>query len=294
MRYAGRISCESSSTVPEFSFLQPLPALANVVETIWDIDIPEADRARTLTLKVLPGVSPTLCVHFRAATAFTLPAPVGSQQRVTGIQTSAITLRPMGPLGAVIVHFKPEAIHRLLGCDMEEFTDAHVQLRDLFSLGTLSVLDERVQQAAGPGARAARVQEFLLQHLRHDPWDSLVHHAVEKLRSQPGAPIRQLADNLHISQKQLSRRFRSIIGTNLKQFARTARLGKAILARRRGRSWTEIAHGVGFSDQAHLGHDFKCMTGHAPEALFQAASASENRCLDASLAASGFFNTLIV
>jgi AraC-like DNA-binding protein len=280
--------------VPEFSFLPPLPALADVIETIWDIDIPEAARARTMTLKVLPGVSPTLCVHFRATTASTLPVPVGGHQRITGVQTSALTLRPMGPLGAVIVHFKPEAIHRLLGCDMEAFTDAHVRLRDLFSHTALSVLDETVQEAASPGARASCVQQFLLQYLRHHTRDPLVHHAVQQLRSQPSAPIRQLAAKLHISQKQLSRRFRSITGTNLKQFARTARLGKAILARRRGRSWTEIAHGVGFSDQAQLGHDFKCMTGHAPEALFQAASATENRRLDASLAASGFFNTLVI
>jgi AraC-like DNA-binding protein len=46
------------------------------------------------------------------------------------------------------------------------------------------------------------------------------------------SPLSQLADSLHISQKQLSRRFRSLTGISLKQFAKVSRFGEAVRARR--------------------------------------------------------------
>jgi AraC-like DNA-binding protein len=280
--------------LPEFSFFSPHPALADVIEAIWDADIPDTARARAMTFQVLPGVAPTLCVHHRAPTTLSYPAGPGTPQRITGIQTRALTLHTTGPLGAVIVHFKPEAAHRFLGCDMHEFTDASVQLSDLLSPAITSLLDEQLKEATGACERVERVQAFLLQHLRSDPEDRLAQHAVLKLRNRPDFGIAQLAASLNISHKQLSRRFRTITGINLKQFARSARLGNALRARRNSCTWTEIAHDTGFSDQSHLGNEFKDMTGYSPESLFRATNSAQHRCLNASLAASGFFNTLVL
>jgi AraC-like DNA-binding protein len=283
-----------SFAVPEFAFFAPRPALADVVESIWDVDVPEGARARAMTFKILPGVSPTLCAHYRTAPVSNQPVnPGGWHQRVTGVQTRAITIQPAGPLGAVIVHFRPEAAYRVFGGCMEEFTDANVRLSDLLSPSAAAMLDESLKEAAGARDRVDRIQAFLLQHLHTHRSDPLVHHAVLRLCGKPGAPVQQLAAGLHISHKQLSRRFRRVTGTGLKQFARVARFSQAFQARRRGHHWIEIAYGAGFSDQAHLSQEFKFMTGHSPTSLSLAAAAGHRR-LNTSLAASSFFNTLVL
>jgi AraC-like DNA-binding protein len=281
--------------VSGFSFFPPIPALASLVETIWDVDLPDAATAAAMTFNVLPGVSPTLCVHFRApSTSNQRINPGNLPQRVTGIQTQLITVRPAGPVGATIVHFQPEAGYRFFGSGMDEFTDANVGLADLCSPSAAALLDERVRAARTPGERITRVQEFLLQHLTTIAPDLLVQHAVRQLCNEPHVPVRKLAADLRISQRQLSRRFRLRTGAGLKQFARVARFGQVIRARRRGHAWSQIAQEAGFSDQAHLIHDFQHMTGHAPQSLLPAAAAPRHRHLNAALAMSGFFNTFVV
>jgi AraC-like DNA-binding protein len=247
-----------------------------------------------MTLTMLPGVSPTLWLHHRPSPYSPQQTPLGRwHQAVIGIRTRAVTLEPRGPLGVVIVRFKPEAAHRFLGSHVGELTDAHVCLSELL-VPAAAAMRESLKEAAGPCERVARVQAFLLQHLRNGIQDRLVHHAVLALLETPSTPIRRLADQLLIGQKQLSRRFHALTGVNLKQFARIARLGKAIQTHWRGCNWTESAHSAGFSEQSHLGHEFKRMTGHSPGSLFHAASCPEHRPLNALLAASGFFDTLIV
>ena len=278
-----------------FSFFAPLPALAGLIETIWDVDLPDAATAAAMSFTVLPGVSPTLCVHYRVASASSQRVNPGNlQQRVTGIQTQLITVRPAGPVGATIVHFKPEAGYRFLGCRMDEFTDANVGVADLLSPSAAARLDEQVKAAANAGERVARVQSFLLQHFNVIEPDRLVQHAVRQLCREPQVPVRELAADLRISQRQLSRRFRARTGTGLKQFARLARFGRVIRARRRGHAWSHIAHEAGFSDQAHLIRDFQYMTGHTPQSLFQAAAAVRHQHLNAALAMSNFFNTFVM
>jgi AraC-like DNA-binding protein len=196
-------------------------------------------------------------------------------------------------MGAVIVHFKPEAACRIMGGGMDEFTDANVGLSDLFSPTEVSLLEETLAEATDSAERVEWIQAFLLRRVRGDTPDTVVHQAVLQLCRNPNWSAPRLASSLDISERQLSRRFHAMVGTSLKQFARVARIGKAIAARRRGWGWADIAHACGFSDQAHLINNFKFMAGEPPEALFRAASAAEYRELNASLATSGFCNTFV-
>jgi hypothetical protein len=51
-----------------FTFFGPNPAIAHVVEAIWDIDLPDAGQAPAFTFKVLPSVSSAFCLHYRSPT----------------------------------------------------------------------------------------------------------------------------------------------------------------------------------------------------------------------------------
>jgi AraC-like DNA-binding protein len=276
-----------------FTFFRPHPAVADIVETIWDIDLPDANFTRALTIKVLPAVSPMLCVHYRPlAGSDQRLSPCPYRQRAIGVQTGAVTVRPRGAIGAVIVYLKPEAACRVMGGRMDEFTDTSIWLCDLFSPTEMSLLEEMLAEATDAAERAECVQTFLLRHMRDNESDQLVRQAALHLRRAPNLSMRWLASHLDISERHLSRRFQATFGTNPKQFARIVRIGKVIAARRRGAGWADIAYACGFNDQAHMVHDFKSMAGSTPEALFPTAS-DDRHGLNTSLAKSDFYNTFV-
>jgi AraC-like DNA-binding protein len=281
--------------LPGFTFFAPNPKIADTVEAIWDVDLAEAALAQAVSFKVLPAASPTLCVHYRASAGSNQRInPGNSRQRMTGVQTGTITIRPTGPVGAVIVRLKPEAAWSLTGCGLEEFTDANVGLGDLFSPTDMSRLEDMLGEAKDGFERARVVQRFLLSHIRGDDADLLVRHAVLSILHDPNCSVRSLASRLDISERQLSRRFHSLVGTSVKRFARVVRFGKAVAARRRGASWADISYACGYTDQAHLVHDFKLMAGYPPDGLLKAVSVARYGDLNAALAVSGFSNTFVV
>lgn len=279
-------------TLSAFTFFQPKPALADIVETIWDIDLPEAHSAREMTFRVLPAISPTLCLHYRAPSTSTQRInPGNSRQRVTGVQTGAITIRPTGPVGAIIVHLRPEAAIRFAGGQMDALTDANVGFSDLFGSTEASLLEEKLEEATGAARRAHHVQEFVTRHMNNRGSDRIVQHAISLLRRTPNKSVRQLAAQLDISERQLSRRFHAMVGTSVKRFARVVRFGRVIAAGRQGERWAEIAQACGFVDQAHMIHDFQDMVGWPPEAIVRMGV--QHGDLNGALAASGFYNTLV-
>jgi AraC-like DNA-binding protein len=282
--------------VVPFAFFHPGPAVADIVEAIWDVDLPDANFTRSIAFKVLPAISPTLCVHYRMPTGSDQRVNPGhASQRLTGVQTRAVTMRPAGPIGAVIIRLKPETAFRLMGGGMmSAFTDANIKLSDVFSATQTALLAEWLAEAPDAATRVERIQTFLLQHLRDDAPDTVAFQAVSWLRQDPTLSVRRLASSLDISERQLSRRFYAMVGSNIKQFARVARLGRVVAARRRGAGWADIAHGCGFNDQAHMIHDFKSMVRSTPKTFFDAALAAEYREVNASLAMSGFCNTFVM
>ena len=281
--------------MPEFTFFDPHPALAAVVDSIWDVDVPDAHFGQTVSIMVLPAVSPVLCFHFRGPISSQACANSGHHlQTATGVQTRAVKLRPGGPIGAVVVHLKPEAACQLLGGGMHEFTDAYIAIGDILSATEVSLLEEMLAEAPGPAERIARVQAFLLRHLSTRSPDPVVQQAVHWLRHDPTLPVARLASRLELHERQFLRRFGAAIGAGPKQFANVARIGKAIAARRCGVGWAEIASDCGFTDQAHLTNAFHGMVGEPPEAFFRHVSVEACRALNASLAVSDFCNTFFL
>jgi AraC-like DNA-binding protein len=276
----------------QFSFFAPDPSLAAVVEAIWDAEVLDTGDGTPITIRVLPSVSPIMCFHYRTPHASRSESPSRHpHQTLSGVQTSPLALRPGTILGAVMVHFKAEAACHVVGGQMAEFLDAHVQIDSVLRAREVSHLDERLAGAPNAASRSRLVQDFLRLHLRDKNDDRLVQFAADELRRHPNVPVRRLAAQLNISERHLTRRFRDVIGATPKQFSRVARLGRAVAARRRGLAWADISYGCGFTDQAHLVNDFCSLVGTPPEAYLREASGARWRKLNAALAMSDFCNT---
>jgi len=286
--------------MPGYSFFPPHPRLAAVIEAIWDHDVPDTDAAPTV---VMPVVSPTLCFHYRIPPAISFQHRPSSHSndwrqpgrfRITGAQGRAVRLRPVGPVGGVMVRLRPEAAARLTGASMRQFHDSAFSIDDVFRATEVSLLDERLAEANDPATRVAAVQDFMLRHLRDGEQDSVARHAARLLRHDPSLSIRRLALLLDVSERHLSRCFQGEIGVPPKQFARIARIGKVVAAARGPDSdWTDVAASCGFTDQAHLIKEFNAMVGRPPDAFFRVTSLRDRAAPGVSRAESDFYNTFV-
>ena len=279
-----------NATGNPIAIVVPKPALTDTVEAIWDWE----DSGGVLPVS-LPSPSPQIVLHYRA--------PMWSDRRrspgyyrsmATGLQTGLVNFRRSGPAGAVLVRLRPEAASRVLDANIAEFADNNFALADIFGQSEVALLQEMLAEARDSAERIARVEAFLLRHLRQQPV-SIFGHAACSLRRNPGQSVQQLAQRFNISRRQLSRGFKATFGTSPKQFARIVRVGSVVTARRKGIvSWAEAASACGFADQAHLIKDFTGLIGAPPEAFFRKMYNEDMREWNTALGESHFYNLFLV
>lgn len=270
----------------------PSPALAGIVEAIWNWEIPDDETARAAISVALPCPYPILSVHYGEPIWSDRQRGSGYYRQIaTGIQTGVVTFRPSGPSGCVVVRLKPEAATCVIDSTISDLANVNIALEDVFGPGEVGSLQDRLKEVGTSLKRIACVEAFLLRHLRHDRRNAIASCAASYLRRDPAQPLHKLAERLQISRRHLSRAFLSTFGVGPKQFARVVRIGKVLAARRRhGLSWADAAHTYGFTDQAHMINDFNALIGTSPQEFFRAPSV-ERRCgFNASLVESHFYN----
>jgi len=242
------------------------------VDAIADLDVPDAETARKLSIKVLPSTTPYVLVQYRTR--------IGSVREFDGachnhgqyghiasyVRCGVANVRAFGPVGVVVVRLRPEAAPRILGSGMDAFANVKIGLSDILERRRMSVLEEQVAEARTSVERVALVTDFLRANMRERDPDPLVSWAAAQLRHKP-VRIRLLAEELGISERHLSRRFRAVFGISPKEFARTARLEKVLVARAAGLAWADLSYACGFADQAHMINDTRRILGASPEQI---------------------------
>ena len=181
-------------------------------------------------------------------------------------QGNAVVLALFTPIGAAAFFKHPldELANTTLGFD-QLVGDPAALIR----------LNEELAKASNNSRRVHHLEEFLLSRAHSEQPDPLVTAAVQWIeQAPPAARIRQLVDFIGLSQSALERRFRARVGTSPKNFAALVRLKTIVRLHAGGNDFTAIAHAAGYFDQSHFNHDFKRMTGRAPESYFGRASAS--------------------
>jgi AraC-like DNA-binding protein len=254
--------------------IRPSAAVADIVESIWDWDIPDGDAATAFTIKIPPSTAPYFVVQYRTLTHCRWQLGDASYDHrnyghvLTQTQSGTFAIRPCGPLGVITVRLKPEGASRLARTSMHELTNVKIGLRNVFRDYDIALLEERVMEAGSSRERIACVEDFLFRNLGQDRGDPVLTRASSWLRRNPCLRIRKLASLLGISERHLSRGFCATYGTSPKQYARLARIEKVVAARKSGLPWTDVAYACGFADQAHMIHDFGTIVGGTPVEFF--------------------------
>jgi AraC-like DNA-binding protein len=248
---------------------RPSPALRPFVSCFWS-RVTRGGRA----IRVLPDGAVDILFDLAASSQ-------GNGAFVVGTMTRALVVT--SPLSAtsdfLAVRLRPGAAHSVLGLPAHELTDRREHLdgtcpwatdwsarlgeiRDL--AGRLQVLDRLLcSRVAGVSAPDSRVLE-----------------GIRSLTDSRGsASVDQVSRRLGISRQQLKRLFDRHVGVGVKVFARIARLqgllraipvsNSAVSLARNPRSpgWAGLAVDFGYYDQAHMGAEFKSLTGVTPQEL---------------------------
>ncbi len=171
----------------------------------------------------------------------------------------------------IVAAFTPIGAAAFLRHPLDDLANTTVALGDLFGgASPVERLHQQLNEAPNHFRRVQHVEKFLLTRLRTDHPDPLVAAAVAWLEQAPAeGRIGELVRHIGLSQSALERRFRRVVGTSPKRFASLLRLGRLERLEAGGAPLTAIAHAAGYFDQSHLNHDFKRVTGVAPETYFQ-------------------------
>lgn len=183
-------------------------------------------------------------------------------------------MAPLAPgTEMVAVRFHPEWSQRLLDVSPGEHPNAIVDLLDVTravapalcaQVGETRSAIDALRLLRDAAARAVR-------SLREPSGgDAAVVRAAEALRRSRGrVGVEAIANAVGVSSRHLRRSFTAMVGMTPKSVARTIRFHRALAATDAERrvDWADVAARCGYSDQAHLIHEFTAFTGMTPAAL---------------------------
>jgi AraC-like DNA-binding protein len=147
------------------------------------------------------------------------------------------------------VRFRPGVAPGFLGVPADELRNTRVPLADLWSGEQVERLTEQVHNGQ-PG----RVLLAAVRPASSDPFAAEVRRMVTR-------DVRHIADALNVSERQLHRRCLAKFGYGPKTLQRVLRFSRAMDLAYSGEAFADVAHRMGYADQAHLARDVKDLAG---------------------------------
>lgn len=193
--------------------------------------------------------------------------------RFYGVRTGLSTVELSGDGWVVGTMLQPAAGRLLWQRPVSQLTDRHVDLAEVPGLGarrlTAEVRAAMTPDPSDPDRHAtaiSRMEEVLDPYVPVDEAGVLVNAIVERVESDPGITrVDDLADAFGLGERQLQRLTRDRLGLTPKWLIQRRRLHDATLRLKQGAtSLGDLAHELGYTDQAHFTRDFSRVTGASP------------------------------
>lgn len=247
--------------------IEPGPGLAPYVHCIWVL---ENDRATASVERVVPDGRAEIAIHYRDRfEKWSHQDGVWEEQPralFIGQAKESILLRSGLRSGIIGIRFQHAGAGHFVRTSMAETTNRILDLNDL-SISFTKELEERVVLARSLQERVRIVMNFLERKLSAGKPDFVVNHAIRMITDRQGrVSLRNILEDLRISERQFERRFLEEVGLGPKGFARIIRFQNALKAIQElpDISLTDVAIRFGYSDQAHFIKEFKQFSGLTP------------------------------
>jgi AraC-like DNA-binding protein len=249
---------------------RPGPPLDRFIECVWDHAI--QDSGVHGPERVLPNGRFQLVLNLASGTA-----------SVSGLRSRFVVVHPAAVRCAMGVLFAAAAPTYFFGASAREFSERSVPLSLVWGRHGTRLL-ERLQAERSPLQRLTILESALLDILvtctvRHHA----VHPAVmQALRMFHRAPhlntVTDVSSASGWSRRWLTRVFNDSVGMTPKRYCRLLRFQHVVRRVSAGGrvNWADLVASGGFSDQAHLVHEFRAFSGLSPSSFLQAARPSPN------------------
>jgi AraC-like DNA-binding protein len=249
-----------------FERLQSSPPLRDIVESIWlqEHESPEDDRIPSC---VLPTGTVEILFHYGDRFSHVEPGGIEQVPRsyVTAQRTRTVFTLAPSRVGIVIVSLFPWGMSALFP-ECTGTTDGYVDLALLCGASRIAALEERLCAAEDAATRIGLVESFLLSWRSEGAGGPRMIAASRMAASMKSpCPVHELANRFSMSRRHFARTFRSTIGIQPKTFSRIMRFQKAMTLRRdEALSLSSIAAECWYTDQAHMSHEIKQLSGRNP------------------------------
>lgn len=186
-----------------------------------------------------------------------------SKYLLAGQLTHHFYLENTGQSGMIGIKFKPAAVHDLFGLEMFRLVNKVVELFGAIGLKGQPFVDFL---RTGNFDNLSDHVERLIIPLIPDAQPSKTYDAVDLIIEKKGLlSIGQITESVGISERQLERLFKRVVGLTPKRFCRIIRFAHIFKLVESGDvGWAKIALDSGFFDQSHFIKDFKAFTGEDP------------------------------
>jgi AraC-like DNA-binding protein len=198
---------------------------------------------------------------------------VNGEVRVAGPATRAVTERFAPGSTIAGVRFRTGAAPPLLGVSAAELRDQDVGMDDLWGHAGAALAARSADALGAPGSsRLEPLIENLDRRLEGAPaLDPVATGIAQMLARAPARPLRELADEVALSERQLRRRVEVAVGYSPRTLGRILRfqrfLGAARTAPPSRRDLARLAVETGYADQAHLTRESRQLAGLPPASL---------------------------
>jgi AraC-like DNA-binding protein len=218
--------------------------------------------------RIMPNGQPHLMVNLAEDEFRTYGAARAEQMSqhsgavLTGPHAKSVIIDTRAQRWLAAVEFRHGGAFHFFSMPMTEISNQVVQLQDVWR-GDGTLLRERLLDARTPASKFQVFEDVLLNHLKPN-FDPPIQYAIAALRA--GVPVSQLALRLGISPRTFARHFSCQVGITPKRFARVQRLQRVLRAVRLSSKpdWCALAAEHGYTDQAHLIHDFRDLADIKP------------------------------
>lgn len=252
-----------------FLSFRPGPPLNELVDHLWLIEGGETPRLE----KILPCGTNELVVNLKNNEIHIHDVDQPERYRrfagavFSGTYSRSFVCDGLQHEAMMGVHFKPGGAFPFLGTEASELVNAHADLSDLWGSSGVE-LRERLCTASTSQGRFRIMERALRDRLhRESTWELQTKTALKMFAMRgSGVSVREVSQELGLSQRRFIQMFSSHVGLNPKVFCRIQRFQRArVLAEElETPNWAELAVTCGYFDQSHLIRDFQEFAGSTP------------------------------
>lgn len=189
-----------------------------------------------------------------------------------GIQTKPLPMKWEKGKG-VFVRFSPYGMSQFTNIQIDKFANNIIESDSVWG-NKANELNNCLMPHTNLKERISLIEDFLIARIRKPSGiEQAIFDMVDALDLNDDVSITELKQTIPLSNRQLERKFKKLIGVNIQSYRRINRFQKAFKQIQfEYNTLADVGYNSGYFDQSHFSRDFKFFTNYRPNNFFEKAS----------------------